>query len=237
MEKHIPLDDMADIFDLVYEIEYGKKFFEFTRITLELIKKHLPNGSKIIEFGAGSGRLSVPLSQEGYSVVAVDPSPSMLKCLRKKVKNKNLPNIRTINKKIEDFSTFKLKFDAALALFNVISYILDKESLIKSFHNVKNSIRENGIFILDVPKRNLFRSRITTKNDFYRKVDIVKTKNDDLYTYSEKIIIDGNKRKVRPFMIRYWRPCFVKKILKDMGFILIEEQLILSSKYFVFVKN
>ena len=41
--------------------------------------------TSILEIGAGSGRLTIPLACEGYDVVAVDISPSMLAILGEKL--------------------------------------------------------------------------------------------------------------------------------------------------------
>ena len=42
-------------------------------------------GGRILELGAGSGRVTIPLARAGFDVVAVDASPAMLAKLRARV--------------------------------------------------------------------------------------------------------------------------------------------------------
>ena len=53
---------------------------------------------------------------------------------------------------IKDCSEFNLdkKFDAVISLFHVISYITENNKLIKTFQNVYNHLKQNGIFLFDV---------------------------------------------------------------------------------------
>ena len=64
-------------------IEYYNKFNEDKRLTrrrgeiefitsMKYIHEYLKKGDKIIDIGAGTGRYSIPLKEEGYDVPAVD---------------------------------------------------------------------------------------------------------------------------------------------------------------------
>lgn len=43
--------------------------------------QYIPAGGKVLDFGAGDGRVAIPLSKLGFSVLAVDSSPQMLRKL------------------------------------------------------------------------------------------------------------------------------------------------------------
>jgi 2-polyprenyl-3-methyl-5-hydroxy-6-metoxy-1,4-benzoquinol methylase len=45
----------------------------------EVITGLLPPGGSIVDFGAGTGRLAIPLARAGYRVTAVEPSSAMRK--------------------------------------------------------------------------------------------------------------------------------------------------------------
>ena len=64
-------------------IKYYNKFNEDKRLTrrrgeiefitsMKYIHEYLKKGNKIIDIGAGTGRYSVPLSEEGYDVTSVE---------------------------------------------------------------------------------------------------------------------------------------------------------------------
>jgi len=51
---------------------------ELRRRVLELLKKHAPPGTRLLEIGAGTGEDAKTLQALGYSVLATDVSPGML---------------------------------------------------------------------------------------------------------------------------------------------------------------
>src|SRR3990172_2225021 len=61
---------------------------------IERLGKVAPKGP-VIDFGAGSGRLTIPLLQRGYSVLAVDVSSSSLANLEALAESLSLPSLRT----------------------------------------------------------------------------------------------------------------------------------------------
>src|SRR3954470_5080795 len=69
---------------LLYDYEYRRRRADvgFYR---ELARKRLGEGGRILELGAGSGRVTIPLARAGYDVVAVDSSRPMLAKLRARV--------------------------------------------------------------------------------------------------------------------------------------------------------
>ena len=76
----------AKVYDRAYKESFSAFYKELTECTLEVIKEEFSECLKIIDFGAGTGRLSLPLSQKlGYKFTAVDASEEMLKELQKKI--------------------------------------------------------------------------------------------------------------------------------------------------------
>ncbi|MDD1689973.1 MAG: class I SAM-dependent methyltransferase [Methanoregula sp.] len=58
--------------------------------------------SRVLDIGAGPGTLAIPLSGIVRHVTAVEPSPGMLECLHENMKEREIINISTIQKKWED---------------------------------------------------------------------------------------------------------------------------------------
>ncbi len=80
-------DSWAKVYDEVYERSFKILYKPLTQETLKLLIEEADKGCKIIDFGAGTGRLSLPLSELGYDITAVDPSLEMLKILQSKETN------------------------------------------------------------------------------------------------------------------------------------------------------
>jgi 2-polyprenyl-3-methyl-5-hydroxy-6-metoxy-1,4-benzoquinol methylase len=79
-----PHDNWAEVYDEVYTATFGDSYTMITRIALEIIQEKTELGAEILDIGAGTGRLSIPLLQRGYSVSAVDASTKMLDVLKRK---------------------------------------------------------------------------------------------------------------------------------------------------------
>ncbi|MGC5000831.1 class I SAM-dependent methyltransferase [Streptomyces sp. DT195] len=70
-------ESTIDFYDLLYPAGEVPGIVDF-------IRKRVTEGSRIVELGAGTGRVAVPLAESGYAVHAVDAAPAMLKALRVK---------------------------------------------------------------------------------------------------------------------------------------------------------
>ncbi len=83
--------------------------------TMQYIHKYLRPGDKILEIGAGTGRYSITLAQEGYDVTAVELTEHNLNILRSKI----TPDMRitALQGNALDLSTFADEsFDMTLSL-------------------------------------------------------------------------------------------------------------------------
>ncbi len=61
-------DNWGSLYDYVYEKTYGDYYRDLTVETLDQINQILSSGT-IIDYGAGTGRLSIPLSNQGSKVI------------------------------------------------------------------------------------------------------------------------------------------------------------------------
>lgn len=58
--------------------------------TMHYIHKYLEKGAKILEVGAGTGRYSLALAEEGYEVEAVELIDHNVEIFKSKINNKNV---------------------------------------------------------------------------------------------------------------------------------------------------
>lgn len=100
--------------------------------------------SHLLELGSGSGRHAALFVERGYIVTGIEKSEEM--AARAKAKN-----IAGFDLHVGDICDFHLeqKFDAAVALFHVISYLPENEKLIACLENVYKHLHEGGLFIFD----------------------------------------------------------------------------------------
>jgi len=96
-----------------------------------------------LEFGVGTGRLAVPLSERGVEVVGVDISPDMLAKLKEKQSAVTVVEA--------DMTTVSLdrEFDVAYIAFNSIFVLETQQEQVELFHNAARHLRSGGRFVLE----------------------------------------------------------------------------------------
>ena len=133
-------------YSLYYDLLYRDKDYKGeSDYVIELISEFNINASSIIELGCGTGSHAKYLSQSGFNITGIERSEEM-------VKEANLKNISNFDPIVGDICNFELnkKFDAAISLFHVISYLTDNNSLINCFKRVNQHLKPNGVFLFDI---------------------------------------------------------------------------------------
>lgn len=132
-------DDYSVYYDLLYQ---DKDYNNEAKYVFNTLKEYLPNSKTVVELGMGTGIHAELLEKKGLSVEGIELSESMAKIASKKGLICSVANCT-------DFSLSK-KFDAAISLFHVISYLTSNDDLIKTLKNVHNHLKDDGIFMFDV---------------------------------------------------------------------------------------
>lgn len=79
-----PHSSWADVYVLAYDRSFGEFYNRLTVAIIQVITDRICPGGSIVDFGAGTGRLSIPLADKGFEVTAVDPCWEMLCQLEQK---------------------------------------------------------------------------------------------------------------------------------------------------------
>lgn len=106
----------------------------------------------LLELGAGTGRISIPLAQDGHEVLALDRMDSMLERLRAKVaKSPGLKgDVRPIQGDLLDIPKNDASLDLVIAPFNVLMHLYDRKALRACFDEAYRVLKPGGIYALDV---------------------------------------------------------------------------------------
>ena len=215
-----PHDNWGTYYDFVYEQTFGSFYSNLTIETLNVINQIMPKGT-ILDFGAGTGRLSFPLTEQGYNVIAVEKSIGMVNDFKRKSNGQN-SEIKIHNCSISEYENGNA--DLALALFTVLSYSITEDELSNNIANICKHINQNGYFFFDLPNKVFFNvGRLTNieRNSFRRLVELTSNNENDIYTYREQCggIFNGEEFSYEDeFKIRYWRISTLDKILRENGF-------------------
>jgi len=123
---------------------------------LELIRKY---GEPVLELACGTGRIAIPLAEQGIDVTGLDISSSMLAHARRKSAAKGL-EVEWIEADCRDFKLDR-QFGLIFFPFNSIAHLHDLESVEACFSCVKLHLGVGGRFIIDIFRPDL---RILKRN-------------------------------------------------------------------------
>ena len=121
---------------------------------------------RILEAGAGTGRLFTAALNQGADIYGLDISQSMIRVLKEKLKPEQRNRVSLQN--LIDFR-YNFKFDLVVAPFRVIMHLLDKNDQLIAINNVYRHLERNGRFIFDVfiPDLNQLLHGIDHVTDFH----------------------------------------------------------------------
>jgi SAM-dependent methyltransferase len=211
-----PHDSWANVYEFVYEQCFGSFYQGLTDELLRIIKSE-PNKGSVIDFGAGTGRLAIPLAQSGYEVHAVEISKGMCDELMAKASALNL-SIDVHNCSIADYNN--KPSELAICIFTVLSYITTETEMERSITNIGKHIVSGGHFLFDLPMQVLFQGSNYNRPNIRRNVTITPVAENNVYHYQENCegIFNGQHFQYEDkFNIRYWQPDVINAMLNNAG--------------------
>lgn len=107
---------------------------------------------KLLELGAGTGRISIPLAKDGHDVIALDRMPPMLDRLREKLERETglEGRVTPVQGDLLDLPYADDTLPMVFAPFNVLMHLYDRHTLQACFNEVHRVLCPGGIFALDV---------------------------------------------------------------------------------------
>jgi SAM-dependent methyltransferase len=119
-------------------------------VDLRFVKEHCPRAGRLLDLGCGTGRLLIPLAQQGYGVLGVDLSEEMLRVARAKTG----PAVPLLKANIAELNGLRDQgFDYAACLFSTLGMVMGKENRRRMASHVYRLLRPGGCFVLHVHNR------------------------------------------------------------------------------------
>jgi SAM-dependent methyltransferase len=136
-----PYEAIADVYDLwCAEVTEDVDFYRAACAGAE---------GPIVELGAGSGRIAVPLALDGHRVVAVDRSPGMLGRLAERAEAAGVGD-RILRVEGEMETAELPETDRVIAPFRTLLHLPDSERRLALLRRVREALRPGGRFVFDV---------------------------------------------------------------------------------------
>ncbi len=222
----------------LYDYEYRRRRADVT-FYRELARR-LPAGAPVLDLGAGTGRLALPLARDGHPVVAVDQAPAMLERLRARGERAPAAIADRLDVRVGDLRTFDLggqRFDLAIAAFNVVEHLYTRVELGAFLARVAAHLTPDGMFAFDVqmpdlkwlsrdPDKRWARTRFTHPTTGRQ---VVYSTNHDYDPVTQIALIriyyepvDGGTTRVVKLSQRKFFPAELEALLAAAGFRVVE---------------
>ena len=193
-------DKVADIYPyLMRTIRYDR----WAKYLYEIVKSSVKKKSRILELGAGNGRLADHFKNYYPNILVTDLSIKMLR----------QPGVSGLTKVCCDMTRipFNTNFDLIFSAFDSINYITSRKKLSGFFKEIKRILKKDGLFTFDVSlepnslkyTREPFRkgryngisfeqiSRYYPKSRVHRNIFNMQ--------FDNKLYIESHKQKIYPF--------------------------------------
>jgi len=105
----------------------------------------IANGGRALEFAVGTGRVAIPLSERGVSVVGIELSQAMVDQMSRKPGSEHIPVV------IGDMATTRAAgdFDLVYLVYNTIGNLLTQNEQVACFCNASDHLVPGGRFVVE----------------------------------------------------------------------------------------
>jgi len=125
---------------LTENVDYPAK----ARYIRNLLNKHKPGCSLVVDLACGTGNLSLELASMGYDMIAVDGSPDMLMTATSKEHN----GVMFLCQQLDELDLYGT-VDAMVCTLDSVNHITDSAVLQEAFRRVSLFLEQDGVFIFD----------------------------------------------------------------------------------------
>ncbi len=125
-----------------YDRLFGPPYVPFW---LELARRF---GGPILELGCGTGKLSIPMAEEGFEVVGLDLSQAMLAEARNKTHSRNF-RLQWVHGDMTQFSLGR-SFNLIFLPSNNLCHLLSLREVEACFKSVRSHMSTDARFVIDV---------------------------------------------------------------------------------------
>lgn len=137
--------DLACFYDAVYA---DKDYAAEAAYVSRLLSAHGTSPRRVLELGAGTGRLAVELAQAGLNVLGIDASSAMVRLADERRRRLGAEGLTFLTADATGFRT-EQRFDAVIACFHVLNYMATPQALAAAFATAAAHLEPGGLFLFD----------------------------------------------------------------------------------------
>ena len=214
-------DDLAPHYDELFDDLYDISFICATQALLEILETLRAPPARVLDVGAGTGRIALPLVEAGYAVTAVEPSCGM----RERLIEKAAAEGRHIELRAgvvpDALTPADLNFDLALLAFGVIDYIVDDAVAEAVLRAIAARMAPGGLCVVQPAPKQFMRSGVELGTHYRREVELRWT--GDVAAVKHRVLKDNQPVAVENLHMRYRSPAAITALVERAGWQVREE--------------
>ena len=184
----------------------------------------LAGGGRALELGIGTGRVALPLAEQGVAIHGIDASEAMV------VKLRANPGGAAIPVTIGDFADVPVDgtFTLIFAVFNTFFALTTQEAQVRCFLRVADHLADGGVFLIEVfvpdPARFVRGQSLGVASLDTDRVTLDVARHDALHqrVYSQHLVLAESGTRIYPVQIRYAWPSELDLMARLAGLCLRE---------------
>ena len=151
--------EMYEDFALVYDRFMDETpYEEWCQFVVGRLKQDQITDGILLDLGCGTGSMTELLAKQGYDMIGVDLSDSMLDIAMEK-RAQSGHNILYLQQDMREFELYGT-VAAVVCVCDSLNYLLEEEDLAEVFSLVHNYLDQNGVFIFDMNTIHKYRDLI-----------------------------------------------------------------------------
>lgn len=133
----------------LYDFEYSDRVDDV--LHYRTVAREMGDAVRILELGAGTGRVTLPLLRDGHQVTALDAAPSMLERLQSAAHEAGLTEaLMVVEADMRKIPRPDASCDLVISPFNALMHLYDWRDLLACFREAHRVLRPGGAFVFDV---------------------------------------------------------------------------------------
>jgi len=149
LKEHIPyvniFNELGEDWETIVNVRYTEREADF-------IESVLSRKETVLDLCCGTGRHSIILRQKGWNMVGLDLSKNLLAIAKRRMKKEGV-KFPIVRADMRRFPFREQVFDAVVCMFTSFGYLPSESEDIKSFEEVRRTLRQGGKFLLDLANR------------------------------------------------------------------------------------
>jgi SAM-dependent methyltransferase len=138
----------ATVYDVQGQSRWSERMVAFLD---DLLPRYDAAPRRVLDLACGTGTAALRFAAQGYTVVGIDGSATMLDVARQKAIDEDAP-VQFIQQDMRSF-TIPEPADLVTCFYDSLNYLTDPADLVRSFTCMRNALAPDGLAIFDMNTR------------------------------------------------------------------------------------